>query len=140
LLWRSGLNSGLMIPQYTAAAVVSESKILTHPASTDSIPSCENTEDHVSMGTIAARKARTILENVETVVGIELLTAFQALSFRRPLQPGPATRATLAAMADAGVTVVTEDRPLYLDMERAAGLVRSGLLLERVQAVTGPLR
>lgn len=139
LVWRSGLNSGLMIPQYTAASLVSENKILTHPATTDSIPSCENTEDHVSMGTIAARKARQILDNVEAVVGIELLTAFQALSFRAPLPPGPATAATVAAVVDAGVGVVTEDRPLYPDIERTTQLVRSGTLLRAVEGVTGAL-
>lgn len=139
LVWRSGLNSGLMIPQYTAASLVSESKILTHPATTDSIPSCENTEDHVSMGTIAARKAIQVLENVESVIGIELLTAYQALSFRRPLQPGAATRAVQAAVEEAGGSVVTEDRPMYPEIERTTQLVRSGALLRAVEAVTGRL-
>jgi histidine ammonia-lyase len=75
----SGLNSGFMIAQYTAAALVSENKVLAHPASVDSIPTSANKEDHVSMGTIAARKRRTIVEHAETVIAIELLCGYQAV-------------------------------------------------------------
>lgn len=74
-----GLNSGLMIAQYTQASLVSENKVLAHPASVDSIPVSADQEDHVSMGTIAARKARSIADNVATVIAIELLAAFQAV-------------------------------------------------------------
>jgi histidine ammonia-lyase len=139
LIWKSGLNSGFMIPQYTAASLVSENKVLTHPASTDSIPSCENTEDHVSMGSIAARKARAILENVEYVVGIELLNAFQALQFRRPFRPGPAARSVCSALEQAGILPVEEDRPLYEDMEMACRLVRQGVVLRAAESAVGPL-
>jgi len=82
-----GLNSGLMIAQYTAAALVSENKVLAHPASVDSIPTSANQEDHVSMGTIGARKARTILQNVRRVLAIELLCATQGLDLRTGILP-----------------------------------------------------
>jgi histidine ammonia-lyase len=131
LVYRAGLNSGFMIPQYTAASLVSENKSLAHPASVDSIPSCENTEDHVSMGTIAARKARRILINAESVVAIELLTAFQALHFHHPLGCGVAARALTALLEEGGVQFVEEDRPLYRDIERVTDLLRAG----RVRAV-----
>ena len=81
---KAGLHSGLMIAQYTAAALVSENKVLAHPASVDSIPTSANQEDHVSMGTIAARKATSILDNAENVLAIEFLTAAQAIDFRGP--------------------------------------------------------
>jgi len=139
LIWKSGLNCGFMIPQYTAASIVSENKLLTHPASTDSIPSCENTEDHVSMGAIAARKAREILDNVEQLVAIEFLNAHQALCFRAPLQPGIATREMIQTLREAGVTPVEEDRPLYIDMERVCQLVRGGDILRRVESIIGEL-
>jgi histidine ammonia-lyase len=126
LVYQAGLNSGFMIPQYTAAALVSENKTLAHPASVDSIPSCENTEDHVSMGTIAARKARQILGNAEHVVGIELLTAFQALHFHQPLGCGKAASRVQALCAQEGITFVEEDRPLYADMELMTALLRAG--------------
>jgi histidine ammonia-lyase len=77
-----------MIPQYTAAALVSENKVLCHPASVDSIPTCLGQEDHVSMGSISAVKLLQVFRNVEHVLGIELLTATQALDYRKPLRPG----------------------------------------------------
>ena len=82
LIVGTGLNNGLMIPQYAAAALVSENKVLVHPASADSIPTCENTEDHVSMGTIAARQALEIAENVEDIVSIAIITGFYAINMR----------------------------------------------------------
>ena len=84
----SGIDSGMMIYQYTAAALASEHKVLAHPASVDSIPTSANQEDHVSMGSIAARHARTVLDGVERIVGIELLLAAQALDLRLALVPG----------------------------------------------------
>jgi len=84
----TGLNSGFMIPQYTAAALVSENKVLCHPASVDSIPTSLGQEDHVSMGSISAIKLLQVLENVQHVFAIELLTAAQALDYRLPLKPG----------------------------------------------------
>ncbi|MCI0699828.1 MAG: aromatic amino acid lyase, partial [Planctomycetia bacterium] len=88
LMRETGLNSGFMIPQYTAAALVSENKILCHPASVDSIPTSLGQEDHVSMGSVSAVKLLAVLKNVETVLAIELLTAAQALDYRLPLRPG----------------------------------------------------
>jgi histidine ammonia-lyase len=88
LMKNTGVNSGFMIPQYTAAALVSENKVLAHPASVDSIPTCLGQEDHVSMGSISAVKLLQVFENVEHVLAIELLTAAQALDYRLPLKPG----------------------------------------------------
>jgi histidine ammonia-lyase len=88
LMRETGLNSGFMIPQYTAAALVSENKVLCHPASVDSIPTSLGQEDHVSMGSISAVKLLQVFENVETVLAIEILTAAQALDYRLPLRPG----------------------------------------------------
>jgi histidine ammonia-lyase len=88
LMKETGVNSGFMIPQYTAAALVSENKILCHPASVDSIPTSLGQEDHVSMGSISATKLYRVLRNVETILTIELITAAQALDYRLPLAPG----------------------------------------------------
>ncbi len=88
LMRETGLNSGFMIPQYTAAALVSENKVLCHPASVDSIPTSLGQEDHVSMGSVSAVKLLRVFENVETVLAIEILTATQALDYRLPLRPG----------------------------------------------------
>ena len=88
LMKETGLNCGFMIPQYTAAALVSENKVLCHPASVDSIPTSLGQEDHVSMGSISAVKLLQVLENVQHVFAIELLTAAQALDYRSPLRPG----------------------------------------------------
>jgi histidine ammonia-lyase len=137
LIERSGLNNGLMIPQYTAAALVSENKVLAHPASVDSIPTCENTEDHVSMGTIAARQAREILHNVELTVAIECFTAFQALHFRRPFQPGAGIQAFVRCLSEHGMTFLDEDRVLYLDIERACGLIRREVVVDAVERHLG---
>lgn len=88
LMRETGINSGFMIPQYTSAALVSENKVLCHPASVDSIPTSLGQEDHVSMGSISALKLLQVFENVEQVLAIELLTAAQALDYRLPLRPG----------------------------------------------------
>ncbi len=88
LMRETGLNTGFMIPQYTAAALVSENKILCHPASVDSIPTSLGQEDHVSMGSISALKLYNVFENVEQVLAIELFSASQALDYRKPLKPG----------------------------------------------------
>lgn len=88
LMEETGINSGFMIPQYTAAALVSENKVLCHPASVDSIPTSLGQEDHVSMGSIGALKLLNVFKNVEQVLAIEMFTAAQALDFRKPLKPG----------------------------------------------------
>jgi histidine ammonia-lyase len=106
-----GTHSGLMVTQYTAAALVSENKILCHPASVDSIPTCADTEDHVSMGPIAARKAAAVVVNVARVVAIELIVAAEALEYRRPLTSGPGVEAA-HALVRAEVPRLDGDREL----------------------------
>jgi histidine ammonia-lyase len=133
-----GLESGFMIAQVTAAALVSENKVLAHPASVDSIPSSANREDHVSMGTIAARKAREILGNVEYVLGIELLCASQGLDQRRPLRSSAALEAAHALVRTV-IPPFEGDRILHHDIEAATALVRDGRLLTAVEAVSGAL-
>jgi histidine ammonia-lyase len=134
----SGLNSGFMIAQVTAAALVSENKVLAHPASVDSIPSSANREDHVSMGTIAARKARAILEHVETVIGIELMCATQGIDLRRPLMGNVGIEAAFNAVRKV-VDTLAEDRFLQTDIERSTQLVTDGVIVEAVQSVLGNL-
>ena len=126
LVEKSGLNSGLMIPQYVAASLVSENKVLSHPASVDSIPSCENTEDHVSMSPLAALKCRQVLRNVETVVAIELITAWQGVWFRRPMTCGRATEVLWTRMEAEGMKPVRTDRVLYRDIEWATRFLKEG--------------
>jgi len=128
-----GLNSGLMIPQYTAASLVSENKVLCHPASCDSIPTSANQEDHVSMGSIAARKCLQIARNVEAVLAIEFLTACQALEFAKPLKPGTGAMAAYDALREK-VPKLDGDRWLYPDMEEAKRLVENGEIVKRVEA------
>ena len=93
LVEEGGLNSGFMIPQYVAAALVSENKVLAHPASVDSIPTSAGQEDHVSMGNAAGLKALRVLDNAERALAIELLAGAQAIEFLAPLQPGGGVRA-----------------------------------------------
>ena len=133
-----GLHSGLMLAQYTAAALVSENKVLSHPASVDSIPTSANQEDHVSMGTIAARKAAQVVLHAQQAVGIELICAAQALEFHRPAQPGAGTRRAYESVRD-GVPRLENDRVLADDLARGAELVISGRLIARVEDSIGRL-
>lgn len=133
-----GLNSGFMIPQYTAASLVSENKVLAHPASVDSIPSSANQEDHVSMGTTGARKARKIMANVVRVLAIELMCAAQACEFVGPDGLGAGTAAAYKLIRQR-VPALQEDRILYPDIEACAELIRSGELVKAVEAAIGPL-
>jgi histidine ammonia-lyase len=138
LVPESGLNSGFMLIQYTAASLVSESKSLAHPASVDSIPSSAGQEDHVSMGMTSARHAREVVANAEVVIALEALGAAQALDLRSPLQPGRATRAVHDAVRSR-VPFVQHDREFRADIEAVIELVREGGLVEAAGAVTGPL-
>ena len=139
----SGLDSGYMVLQYTAAALASENKGLAHPASVDSIPTSANQEDHVSMGPIAGRQARVVVEHVERIVAIELLCAARALDLRLALLPGTAPGVGVAA-AHAAIREVVKpwdgDREPGPDLEAVTGLVRRGALAElakqHVQAYT----
>jgi histidine ammonia-lyase len=129
----SGVDSGMMIYQYTAAALVSEDKVLAHPASVDSIPTSANQEDHVSMGGISARHTRAVVANVQRVVAIELLVAAQALDARLDLLPGTTPGAGVAE-AHLRIRAVVDhldgDREPGPDLEAALELVRSGTLAE----------
>jgi len=123
LVSNPGLNSGLMIPQYTAAGIVSENKQLCTPSSVDTIPSSNNQEDHVSMGANAATKCKRVVDNVEKVLAIELLTAVQALEFRRPQQTSPQLEAIAAAFRKE-VSFNEADRILHDDMMKAVKFLR----------------
>ena len=127
----NGLNSGFMIAQYTAASLVSENKVLAHPASVDSIPTSAGQEDHVSMGTIAARHARDILQNVEQVLAIEMLASAQGIDFWDQ-SPGKGTKAAHDFIRE-HVSFMDEDRILYKDMEIAKELVTSGKIVQAVE-------
>jgi len=131
LVKEGGLNSGLMIAQYTAASLVSENKVLCHPASVDSIPSSANQEDHVSMGTTAARKARKVVDNVAAVLGIELLAAAQAVDFRGAENLGRGT-AVAHQLLRQEVDFIEKDVILYPLVDKAIDLVKSGRLVEAV--------
>lgn len=133
-----GCNSGYMMAQVTAASLVSENKVLAHPASVDSVPTSANQEDHVSMGMIAGRKATQILENAETVMGIELLCAVQGIDLRASLRPGLGTMAAYRAIRRR-IPRLDEDRVLAPDLKRAASLVRGGEVLRAVERVVGKL-
>src|SRR5579883_3213493 len=128
LVAESGLNSGYMMAQVTAAALVSENKILCHPSSVDSIPSSAGREDHVSMGVHAADKFARVVRNVRNVIAIELLCAAQAVDLRAPFEPGPALRAVRKTIR-AAVPHLKADRPLAEDIEKVRALLDSGALV-----------
>jgi histidine ammonia-lyase len=134
LMKNGGLNSGLMIAQYTAASLVSENKVLAHPASVDSIPTSANQEDHNSMGSIAARKCFQILKNVQTVIGIELMTAAQAVEFLKPLKCGIGTNLAYNIIRKK-IPPLTHDRILSKDIKIALRLVENGDVLRSVEKV-----
>ncbi|MGI5195254.1 histidine ammonia-lyase [Streptomyces sp. CA-288835] len=135
----AGVDSGLMIAQYTQAALVSEMKRLAVPASADSIPSSAMQEDHVSMGWSAARKLRTAVDSLTRIVAIELYAATRAIELREGLTPAPASRAVIDAVRAAGVQGPGPDRFLAPDLEAADAFVRGGHLVAAVESVTGPL-
>ena len=127
----SGVNSGFMIAQYTTAALVSENKILAHPASVDSIPTSAGQEDHVSMGPIAARHARDILSNVENVIAVEMLAAAQGMDFWKE-KPGKGA-AIAYSVVRRYIPFMDEDRILYKDMEVIRKIVNNGKIVEEVE-------
>ncbi|MFJ9793866.1 histidine ammonia-lyase [Streptomyces globosus] len=135
----AGVDSGLMIAQYTQAALVSEMKRLAVPASADSIPSSAMQEDHVSMGWSAARKLRTAVDNLSRIIAIELYAATRAIELRHGLTAAPASLAAIEAARAAGVGGPGPDRFLAPDLAAADAFVRSGGLVAAVEAVTGPL-
>jgi histidine ammonia-lyase len=129
----SGLNSGFMIAQVTSAALVAESRVLSHPVSVDSIPSSAGREDHVSMGMTAALKARQVVDFTRTCLAVEVLVAAQALDFRRPLRPGRGVAAAHAAVREV-VPTMEEDREIHRDIEAVSALIDSGALLAAAHA------
>ncbi|MDQ3894870.1 MAG: histidine ammonia-lyase [Actinomycetota bacterium] len=134
-----GLNSGFMIPQYVAAALVSENKVLAHPAGVDSIPTSAGQEDHVSMGNASALKAWQVLANAERVLAIELLASAQGVEFLAPLQPGRGARAAREYVRSVSPRLA-DDRPLTPDIEAVAEGLRDGSLVAAVEADVGPLQ
>jgi len=133
-----GVNSGMMINQYTAAALVSENKVLCHPASCDSVPTSANQEDHVSMGTIAARQVREILENVRHILAIELLAAIQGIDFLAPKRPGAGTGVAYDYLRTV-VPHLAEDRLQSPDMLAVHGTIVDETLVRKVEAAVGTL-
>lgn len=138
LVEEGGLNSGFMIPQYVAAALVSENKVLAHPASVDSIPTSAGQEDHVSMGNISGLKALRVLDNAEWTLAIELLAGAQGVEFLAPLAPGHGVRLTHDFVRSLSERL-HEDRSLGHEIERVAAAIRSGEVLEAVEAELGAL-
>jgi histidine ammonia-lyase len=142
LVKNGGLNTGYMIGQYAAAALVSENKVLAHPACVDSIPTSANKEDHVSMGSIAMRQAREILTNVENVIAIELLCAAQAydlLTENKPMKGGLGTREAYNVIRR-HVPYMAKDRELYIDIESIVNVIRSGEIIDAVEKAIGKIK
>lgn len=134
LTQHGGINSGMMIAQYTAASLVSENKVLAHPASVDSIPTSANQEDHNSMGSIAAQKCYRIMLNLENVLAIELMASAQGLEFLKPLKPG---KGTLTAYKEIRKVVkpLKNDRLLYDDIKKINTLIKNDMLLNAVEKI-----
>jgi histidine ammonia-lyase len=133
-----GVDSGLMIAQYTQAAIVSELKRLAVPASVDSIPSSAMQEDHVSMGWSAARKLRRAVDGLTRVLAIELLTAARGIELRAPLTPAPATAAVIAVLRQT-VPGPGPDRFLTPEIDAAVAFIAGGAARRAAETVTGPL-
>jgi histidine ammonia-lyase len=133
-----GINSGLMVAQYTAAALVSENKVLSHPATVDSISVSADQEDHVAMSPVAVRKCGEILRNVAAVLAIEMYSAAQAFDFRKPLKPGRGSKIAYDVIRQ-HVSFLEKDRVLYPDINIIAELVRDSSILNAVEAELGEL-
>jgi histidine ammonia-lyase len=138
LVEEGGLNSGFMIPQYVAASLVSENKVLAHPASVDSIPTSAGQEDHVSMGNASGLKALRVLDNAERTLAIELLAGTQAIEFLAPLRPGRGAQAAHDFVRTLSPRL-QEDRSLASEIEHVAAAIRSGAVVDAVQGEVGAL-
>lgn len=139
LVKTGGVNCGFMIPQYAAAALVSENKVLAHPSSVDSIPTSAGQEDHVSMGTIGARKAAVMVSHTRSVLGIELMSASQAMDLQpQKAKMGKGTAAAYKVLRDK-ITFMENDRVLYKDQKIAADLIADGTLVAAVEEAVGEL-
>lgn len=130
-----GVGSGLMVPQYVAASIVSENKVLVHPASADSIPTSANQEDHNSMGATAAWKARTITENVRRVIAIEMITAAQGIDFIH-MSSSPAIEKVMGVLRKE-VPPVEEDRSLSKEIEKVADMISQGVFIKAAESICG---
>lgn len=133
LVKHGGLNSGFMISQYAAASLVSENKILAHPASVDSIPSSANQEDHVSMGTIAARKSRDILENTRRVLATEIMAACQAIDFREGFELGVGTKKAYELIRSK-VKFLEKDEIMYKELDKCTEIIISEEFLKGIES------
>jgi histidine ammonia-lyase len=133
-----GVDSGLMLAHYSAAAMVAECRRLAVPASVDNIPTSAMQEDHVSMGWAAARKLRRSIDNAIRVVAIEAMTAARAIELRHPYRPGPATEAVVAGIRES-VPGMGRDRYMAPEIDRVTDMVRSGRILEWAESASGPL-
>ncbi len=138
LVREGGLNSGFMIPQYVAAALVSENKVHAHPASVDSIPTSAGQEDHVSMGNAAGLKALRVLDNAERTLAIELLAGTQAVEFLAPLQPGEGVRRVHDFVRSLS-SRLTEDRSLSADIEQVASAISSRDVVAAAESSIGAI-
>jgi len=134
-----GLNSGLMVTQYTAAALVSENKVMAHPGVVDSISVSADQEDHVSMAPISVRTLKEIVKNTGTVLAIEMMSAAQAFDFRKPLKPGKGTSVAYEKIREV-VPYLENDRVLYPDIAKIDELVKSGALVEACEKKVGELK
>jgi histidine ammonia-lyase len=134
----SGLHSGFMIAQVASASLVSENKVLCHPASVDSIPSSAGKEDHVSMGSVSAKKLGLVVDNTRNALAIEIMTAAAGLDQRAPLSPSRGVTAALAKVREQ-VAKMTGDRPLYEDIARVSALLSNRALVSAVERATGAL-
>jgi len=134
-----GVNSGLMVAQYTAAALVAENRRLAAPASVDSVPTSGMQEDHVSMGWGAALKLRTVLDNLTSILAVELCAAARAQEMRAPLEPAAATGAVRKLLRKQ-VKGVGPDRVVAPELAAAEALIRSGEVIEAAEAVAGRLK
>jgi len=139
LVKKPGLNSGLMIPQYSQAGILNDMRILSHPSTTDSISTCGNQEDYVSMGYNACKKAVQVAEKLEYILAIELLSVYQAHQFmERGLEPGSATKAVLHEISTK-IPVMEEDMYLYPYIEELRDIIHSGRLIRLVEEKAGKL-
>ncbi len=139
LVEKGGVNSGFMIVQYASAALVSENKVLAHPASVDSIPSSANQEDHVSMGTIAARKAREIMGNVRKSLAMEILGACQAIDLRGNKGLGLGSKVAYDIVREK-VTKLEQDRIMYVDINAVEDILKTNVIVQKVEEKIGELK
>ncbi|NIM89686.1 MAG: histidine ammonia-lyase [Candidatus Aminicenantes bacterium] len=135
----AGMFSGLMLSQYTAGALICESRILSHPAATGSIPAAADQEDFVSMGWTTALKTQQIIDNAQAVLGIEFMAGAQAVDFRQPLKPSKGAQAAYDVIRKY-VEHLEEDRPLFDDINKLKEVVESNEILKAVEEATGPLK